>query len=309
MWLFLVEKEGYMNTVIVFLKGGLGNQMFQYAAARSIVRGKNIIFDTSFFSRNDKASEIFTPRVYELSIFKNIQSNVAGKYLLNLLYSQQLHCRILRKITFTRLEKICQKENEYIPYLRQLKTPAYLDGYFQSEKYFKHIREELLHEFKFPDLDKTNLEQLDQIHSHAEPVSIHVRRGDYLKSYNAKIHGILPLSYYKRAIEEIKSSVRKPHFFIFSTDQEWCAENFSFLGKSFTIIKPNSASDAWKDMYLMAQCKHHIVANSSFSWWGAWLSKEDGSINIAPYEWFNPAVVKFDINDFVPAKWKIAYYD
>ena len=166
----------------------------------------------------------------------------------------------------------------------------------------------MLHEFSFPALDSSDLHQLQYIEAQSNAVSVHVRRSDYLKPYVLQHHGLLPLSYYKRAIEKIEEAVKDAHYFIFSDDAAWCKTNFTFLEGRHTFIHGNNGGNAWKDMCLMSHCRHHIVANSSFSWWGAWLSQKQG-FNLAPYRWFNPDAVTFHIHDFIPATWQVVTYD
>jgi hypothetical protein len=139
-------------------------------------------------------------------------------------------------------------------------------------------------------------------------VSIHIRRGDYLKTKVLEYHGILPISYYKKAIKQLKNKYPDIHLFIFSDDIEWCKSEFSFLDGISTIIDNNIKGNTWEDMCLMTHCRHHIIANSSYSWWGAWLSTKSG-IKMAPKYWFNPTIANYDINDFVPDSWQIIDYD
>jgi hypothetical protein len=291
--------------IIVKLQGGLGNQMFQYATARGIANSnKPITLDVSFLNRNTKTSDTFTARKFELKIFKNLKYKVASNYIAKVVHSQSFGYNFLRKIIYKDLQYIKQRENEFMSDTMDSNKHLYLDGYFQSEKYFLNTRDNLLKEFEFPPLDYENKKNLVGIKSINDSVSVHVRRGDYLKSEILNYHGVTSANYYIKAIKHISSSVSNAQFFVFSDDIAWCKSLFKSENVPFTFIDSNSVKDAWKDMYLMSQCKHHIIANSSFSWWGAWLSELDG-IKIAPKKWFNSEVVKFDINDFIPATWLI----
>jgi len=138
-------------------------------------------------------------------------------------------------------------------------------------------------------------------------VSIHIRRGDYLKPPVLEYHGVLPISYYYNAIEIIRNKYKDITFYFFSDDEEFVKNNFTKIEPKIYIYD-NNGENSWKDMYLMKSCKHHIIANSSFSWWGAWLSDRDG-ITCAPKYWFNPKIAKFEISDFVPKSWHIINYD
>lgn len=130
---------------------------------------------------------------------------------------------------------------------------------------------------------------------------MHIRRGDYLKEEVKKYHGILEQKYYDSAIEHINEQYNNVHYFVFSDDENFAKEQYGHL-ENFTIVEGNT-KDAWKDMALMSFCKHHIIANSSFSWWGAWLSESKESIKIAPKNWFNSEIANFEINNIIPTNW------
>jgi hypothetical protein len=287
--------------VVVSIKGGLGNQMFQYATARGITKNGRVFIDPIFIQNNSQSSENFTARRINLYLFPNLKARLVSPLLQKALHKPSFWCNNFRRIMRFRYYK--QLENEFI----REKHPIYLDGYYQSEKYFKDVRNQLLNEFAFPKLDDALNEAMAlQIQSCNQAVSLHVRRGDYLKPGILKYHGVLPIDYYKKAIEVIETTVKAPAYFVFSDDPEWSKVNLSFLGSKAVFVDHNiSSSSAWKDMYLMTLCKHHIVANSSFSWWGAWLSKNDEGVKIAPCKWFNPEVANFQIEDFIPQTWEI----
>lgn len=296
--------------IITKLQGGLGNQMFQYAAARGIRGGKRAIaIDKSFYDENISSSDTFTARAYELNIFKNLEIRPLNTFE-KIIYKSSNKNSDYSKIFKPALKIIKQQENEYIDGIKDNWGLIYLDGYFQSEKYFFHIKSNLKHELSFAKLeDESSKVFLDNINAIDNSVCVHVRRGDYLKLEVLKYHGLLPLDYYIEAIKKVESQIDQPHFFIFSDDLAWCNENFKNLNFSFTLVNTiNKGRNSWKDMCLMSYCKHHIVANSSFSWWGAWLSNKSG-LKIAPYNWFNPAVANFNIADIIPASWHILNYD
>lgn len=287
------------------LQGGLGNQMFQYATTRALEgdQMKKIYLDLSFLYKNTIATDTFTPRNFELDIFNNIRAKKLNSLQEKALFSNKILYRLFRKVFNLEITNIRQIENEFV-FLPKTKN-IYLDGYFQSEKYFSSIRKNLLEDFTFPDLDKRNEELKKKIDT-GNSVSLHIRRGDYIKSENVlKYHGVLSLDYYKKAIALLsKEESESLEFYIFSDDPEYAKENFAFLPNK-QIIDWNTGKDSWKDMALMQACKHHIVANSSFSWWGAWLSCKDG-INIAPSNWFCESV-SFDIHDFIPYNWHLIH--
>ena len=180
----------------------------------------------------------------------------------------------------------------------------YYIGYWQSEKFFKDISDEIRKDFSFPKFtSEKNLEILKLIKSY-NSVSIHIRRGDYLQ--NRGFNGLAPLEYYQKAIEYIKNKIENPHFFIFSNDIEWCRKNLSIENSYY--IDWNRGEESYRDMQLMSLCKHNIIPNSTFSWWGAWLNKNPNKIVIAPEKWFNDCV-NIDYSNIVPETWiKIKNY-
>ncbi len=295
--------------IITKLKGGLGNQMFQYATAKGLSSSNKLVYlDTSYFTDKAILAKIQTPRKFELQLFRNIKAknlNCLQEYSLNKKYFK---AKVLKKILFPNLTTIQQIENEFIDDLNNNKGNLYLDGYFQSEKYFTKVRNELLFEFTFDKLDKNNSDMLDKINSYQNSVCVHVRRGDYLKPEIQRYHGLLPITYYFNAVNLVQEKVNYPHFFVFSDDSDWCKDNLRFPRESYTLVNGNRDDDSWKDMCLMTYCKHHIIANSSFSWWGAWLSTK-GGLKMAPKNWFNPEEANFNISDFIPETWQIIDYD
>jgi hypothetical protein len=283
---------------VIEIKGGLGNQMFQYAAARGT--GDPFLFiDIDFLARNNTSTEHFTARNYELSIFPNINAKFLKGWKRKIIKSNLIVYRFIRRIVYGRIVKVHDLINVISPL--QKNDNLFLKGYFQNEIYFQHIREILINEFTFPMLDDSNMVISRNICSTVNSVSIHVRRGDYLKPEIMRIHGVLPIEYYESAIKRIELNVDVPVYFVFSDDISWCKENLRTKGDVY-FISSNTGSDSWKDMYLMSLCKHHIIANSSFSWWGAWLSKENG-INIAPSKWFLDKEFDNMTKGIIPNKW------
>ena len=289
---------------IVKFNGGLGNQMFQYAFACTLADKFNveIQFDFSFFE-DVKTCEDVESRVFELGVF-NVECEMATEDDLS---------KINRPDFKSKFKRFLAKRfpNRYgINYIREKHTfvfdkklinrNGYLcyEGYFQNENYFKHLRGDLLRKFslKVP-FDEENQLILDKI-LETNSVSLHIRRGDYVSlDYVNKIHGVCALDYYKRAIEYITKRVNPPHFFLFSDDIDWVVENLK-MEHPFTVVDINKGK-GWLDMNLMKQCKHNIIANSSFSWWGAWLNENPQKIIIAPEKW----TARKQKCDIVPLGW------
>lgn len=178
----------------------------------------------------------------------------------------------------------------------------YFDGYWQTEKYFTHIADELRKEITpIKPLSEYSQSIRAEIQK-TNAVSLHVRRGDYITDTSANAyHSVCSMEYYQRAITYMTERIPSPHFFIFSDDYEWSVENFKFLKHPFTCVR-GSEERNYEDMRLMAQCKHHIIANSSFSWWGAWLNPSKEKQVIAPKQWFANAP-KNDTRDLLPEEW------
>lgn len=289
-------------TVIVKLQGGLGNQMFQYAAGRSLSLYKNtsLLLDLSFFERCDF-------RTYDLNPFK-IQEYIATVSDIETLLGNQRN-RILRKINKLRWifshysKRPFFLESQIRPFDKNIfNTPhhVYLDGYWQSEKYFIGISDIIRKEFslRYP-ISQKNLQYAEKINS-SMAVAIHVRRGDYVSnSHTLSVHGVSSVNYYKKAISLIRDQIANPEFFVFSDDIAWCKLNLPKL-ESCSFIEGNSVYQSQEELHLMQLCKHHIIANSTFSWWGAWLSSGDG-ITIAPANWFRS--LKVNLQDLLPNSW------
>ncbi len=163
---------------------------------------------------------------------------------------------------------------------------TYLDGYWQSYRYFENISESIKSEL-VPLLDPAARDGAisDQI-QRTEAVSVHVRRGDYVTLQSAaKVHGASPLAYYRQALQVVADKIKNPCFYVFSDDMEWVRASMDFPGP-VVFVDHNDSDSAFQDLRLMSQCRHHIVANSSFSWWGAWLNSREDKLVIAPKKWF-----------------------
>ena len=270
--------------IIVRITGGLGNQMFQYAVAKSLAIKNNDFFklDISFYPKQ-------TLRKYELNLF-NIEENIASKdEIIKLADNESIWFKVKRKLGFNpKRPNSYYAEKEIAVFdenLFEKKGDIYLDGYWQNENYFKDIKDEILKDFTLKqDISKEAKEYLNQI-KNSKSISLHVRRGDYIQNpYTNKVHGFCDLDYYKKAIKYILEKVDNPIFFIFSDDINWCKENFEFLENKIFVDKTKSAIE---DLELMKNCTHNIIANSTFSWWGAWLNEHNDKVVISPKKWFN----------------------
>ena len=178
-------------------------------------------------------------------------------------------------------------------------SEGYFLGYWQSEKYFSFIKEDIRRTYTFCVTDKRLRQYAEEIRK-VNAVSIHIRRGDYLIGNNQEIFGdICTIEYYKAAVSYMEEIVHEPKFYIFSNDMHWVRENLHFPNAKYVEESLFDRYEDWYDMYLMSVCKHNIIANSSFSWWGAWLNVNTEKIVIAPRRWFNGG----EAPDICPSEW------
>ena len=290
--------------IVVELSGGLGNQMFQYTYGVFLSEKLNcgLVIDKNFLEYYPIGSKN-TKRYFELKHF-HISSGkrLSSGYILSSLLGFKLFYHINRFLYLKRKELTILRE-EQLNDTDKLKSNYYIIGHFQSYRYFGSVREKLFKEFRFNGkFDKDNASMMGCIEI-ADSVSLHVRRGDYLRKNNLTKHGVLDVSYYQEAIEYISNRVESPHFFIFSDDLSWVKDNINFKDSNMTFVDINRGSDSFKDLILMRNCKHNIIANSSFSWWGASLNENKGKIVIAPQNWFVKDSGYLD-NELIPKEWK-----
>lgn len=278
--------------IYVRLKGGLGNQLFQYAAGRAaaIRAGKKLFLIDSFLHQKAEA----TKRDYGLSPYSH-SGELSQNY-------EILANGILRFLPVFPGVHICRERLGADPLSLQLAghKSVLLDGYWQSEKYFSDYSDVIRSDLKVnsslltQDVQSLSLSaKMNGVNS----ISIHVRRGDYLA--NKKIfekHGVLDVSYYLKAISVFKKIYESPVFFVFSDDIEWCKEQF--VGEDFFFVDASSATPAWRDVYLMSQCSNNIIANSSYSWWGAWLNPNKDKIVVYPRCWYSKSYPSIDLIPF-----------
>jgi hypothetical protein len=286
------------------LEGGLGNQLFQYAAGRALALrcGTGVLLDIRAFACRTRR---YTPRAFELQTWL-VQARVApAGELPALLFAKRLPW-MSRLVTGWRT--YVERGFGYNAAFSDLLDGTYLVGYWQSPRYFGDCAATIAAEVEpVHPLSAISTAIADQIDATAS-VAVHVRRGDYVSLPSAAtMHGALPLSYYRAAIEHVRAQVTKPRFYVFSDDPDWCRAQLP-LGVDETIfVDHNRGDDAWEDMVLMSRCRHHVIANSSFSWWGAWLAdqrlRDTQRQVIAPARWF--AGQTDGIGDRFPAHWSV----
>jgi len=278
--------------------------MFQYAAGRRLAHtlGVELKLDIAAFA-NCKL------RTYSLGNF-NIQENFASSEEVAALtvgkggFVERVLTRLLGRRAELAATYIKQKHFHFDPDILNLPDGVYLHGYWQSEKYFADIAGIIRREFTVKSPQSGRDEELAAQMASSESVSLHIRRGDYLSNPNTnRVHGVCDMDYYNHCVECLTEKVKNPHFFIFSDDPEWAHDNLK-LPYASTIIDHNGVKKDWEDLRLMTQCKHHIIANSSFSWWGAWLNSRRDKIVFAPRQWFSEEEqASRKMGDLLPAAW------
>jgi hypothetical protein len=303
-----VDVFGLLNEkhmITVRLKGGLGNQLFQYATARALAvkHGTGVAFDLSYLLKRE-ANALHTFREYELDSLgiASVEPSLAEKLAFGLvdIPVRKLLQRIVRRSISAKVYH--EKSFSYDPNI-EINTSArtYLNGHFPSERYFKSIESLLRAELQFKDRPDNSLIQRVQ---NTCSVSLHIRRGDYLSNPLAlQYHGLCPPAYYQRAVAYIASQEQHDlHIFVFSDDIAWAKQHLSFPF-SIEYVEGNTGKDSYKDMQLMSLCRHHIIANSSFSWWGAWLNPSTTKIVVAPKQWFADEAAQYQAHDIIPESW------
>ncbi|MBT8578576.1 alpha-1,2-fucosyltransferase [Polynucleobacter paneuropaeus] len=287
----------------VRLEGGLGNQLFQYAAARALAirHETDIVIDQSALSHKGKSK---TLREYELDAFNcALIPEAAKRFRFSGLAKR---CKLIYNF-LSPWKVVLEKGQNFNKCFFNAGDNSYLIGFWQSHRYFEGVADILRTELtpKFSLSPKSvNIKSIIEKSVHS--VSVHVRRGDYVSLNSAKkFHGVLSINYYKKAISKVSTQFPLATYFIFSDDIEWCKKNFP-KDQNIVYIEHNPPSEAWQDLMLMSYCQHHIIANSSFSWWGAWLGQDVNrdlkKIVIYPTNWFMNQSVIYE--DRFPANWQ-----
>jgi len=288
--------------IISRIIGGLGNQMFQYAAGRALASKHNVtlMLDVSGFKGYDLHQGFELQRVFSCPVEFAAETDVRS--ILGWQASPAVR-RILMRPKFAALRRkgfISEPHLHYWEGISRAPKDAYLMGYWQSEKYFSEIAATIRADFTFrPPLDARN-EAMAAEMSGVNSVSLHIRRGDYVTNPRAlATHGLCSLEYYRGAINYIADRVEAPNFFVFSDDIPWAREHLP-MNFPCQFIGHNQGAQSFIDMQLMSLCKHHIIANSSFSWWGAWLNPGARKIVVAPQAWFANGTTT---DDLIPEGW------
>jgi len=283
--------------IITRLQGGLGNQMFQYAAGLRLATARRTALkvDLSLLDARDGR----TPRSHALGCFGLSAPLASPEEAEALLAKRPIAARISHR--FDRRAAARERHFHYDPEVARLPDDTCLEGYWQSERYFADAAAAVRREFTFASQPSARNAELAREIAARNAVSVHVRRGDYASDpATHAAHGLCPLDYYHRAAAYVAERVRDPFFVIFSDEPAWTRAHLD-LGPGALVVDHNGASDAAEDLRLMSRCRHHVIANSTFSWWGAWLNPDPKKIVIAPTRWF--ADRTRDTRDLLPGGW------
>lgn len=282
--------------VYTSIYGGLGNQMFQYAIAKSIAVHQKTKFkmDVHKIGNNPLKNLSLSKFCVELNIAEGVE---VEKYHNNK-YLDFIFSKLNKKGCYFGGKYFEKKEFTFDKNVFNTKQ-VYLQGYWQSYKYFESIRDELLIDFTLKNkLNNENKSVLNQIEI-SNSVSIHLRRGDYFTNKkNRKLYDVIDKNYYQNAVNYMSSNIDAPHFFIFSDDIAWAKNKFDMDNATFVSV--NSTSNFECDLVLMSKCKHNIIANSTFSWWAAWLNDFSKKKVVCSKRWIS---TQKNLDDLYPEKW------
>lgn len=303
-----MQSDKELPKVIISLSGGLGNQLFQYAMGRalSLRNGLPLVLDLTWFDYvKNLDSSVATLRKYALEPFElNVITQSSG---------------LLKPKIPKFLRRIVSRLQRYIPHIQKnhkvytergfafdegaysLQNPVRLDGYWQSPRYFEDCADLIRSELGKPrSVSVATKEMLERIRG-VDAICLHIRRGDYISNKSAaSMHGLCGLEYYLTGLEQVCDGLVNPHCFIFSDDPIWVKENMQ-LSVPMTIVDINGPDAAHEDLWLMSACKRFVIANSSLSWWGAWLSEHMDKVIVAPRQWFLTDGINTD--DLIPKDW------
>jgi hypothetical protein len=287
--------------IIVKLIGGLGNQLFQYATAKALAHrhGVEVKVDSSFLNQNSNGQ--YTQRNYELGVFTaDIKIATETETKIFLKYNNSKWLRVLQRSIPDLFDNLYLAESDlsYFKNFDYLPNNTYLDGFWQNQTYFLNIRSIILNDLQVRLHPSEEIKEIQNKIESTNSISIHVRRGDYVTLPIAdNYHGTPDLTYYESAINFMTDKVGDHSVYVFSDDIGWCKKNLRLVQPTYFV--EHKEADCW-DLFLMSKCQHNIIANSSFSWWAAWLNQHANKVVIAPSKWFTNPLIKHSI---IPTDW------
>lgn len=264
--------------VIIRIQGGLGNQLFQYALYKRFKEmGYKVKADVTAYQNGKEERRLELDKL-------GIKLEKADKKELHYYYAgNEIWPDKILRYTFGRKKYIKEKSYDFNPEILKL-TNVYLNGYWQSEKYFDIVGSKIRSDIIFQDISTGMIESREMQILGQNSVSVHVRMGDYL--HHSDMYGnICTQEYYNKAFSYIQEHIKEPVFYVFSDEPE--KAKILLKGYNYYMVTENTGDASYKDMYLMSKCKHHIIANSTFSWWGAWLGEKPNQIVLSPSKWNN----------------------
>ena len=289
-----------MSIVVSRITSGLGNQLFQYALARSLAVQNNasLYFDLSYYNQTYATDTVRLFKLHNFAIDYRVLSTSPYQYVSKA--TKLLPNRTLKPL----VEFVAEKQFHFSPdVFRATARFVTLEGFWQSERYFGRHSDVIRRELTFRRQTGPTFERYKYEIEHTEhPVSLHIRRGDYVNHPEfSQSFGFVGLDYYQKAVAFLTERLPTARFFIFSDDADWVKQNL-MIANPHTFVT-NTGTDAdLDDLQLMSRCQHHIIANSSFSWWGAWLNADRQKIVIAPKQWFRNKP-DWNTTDLIPSNW------
>lgn len=285
--------------VVVYIAAGLANKMFQYAFSRGLMsHGLDVFLDQTSFQPEWSFEDIALEEV-----FPNIEIKNAPNNMFSLAYKKDLLSRIYRRMSafFPNNRYLMERPFIYDELIYKKATSnCIFCGLWQTELYFNFCEKDVRRNFVFtPFQDDQNI-QLAEKMKNENSVAIHIRKGaDYLK--RNIWDGTCSVEYYNQAINYLKEHVSNPVFYLFTDNPKWVEENLKDIDYKLVDWNPVSGKQSYRDMQLMSYAKHNIIANSTYSWWGAWLNNNPQKIVVAPKIWFNPKIEK--VPYIIPERW------
>ncbi len=288
------------NSVTVLLKGGLGNQLFQFATARAFALRNGIdrpTLDLGWFN-NAQSSSRTTKRNFELGFLDTASYRIASESMLR---RKKFPYRYWKSKQIHGVRQFTEPSLSFHPQILRMGGPLEMDGYFQSEKYFRDFSDSIRADFAFKSgqVSKKIREAYSEM-AMRKSLAIHVRRGDYVTNRSAnQFHGTLDVDYYERSIRRMLEKTEFDRVYVFSDDPAWVSNQPVF--KQFQCVEP-SPQRSIDDLWLMSACHSFIIANSSFSWWGAWLGSAPDKKISYPWPWFlDTSIGELDL---IPSTWE-----
>lgn len=279
--------------------GGLGNQIFRYCLLLTL---RNNGFKVSFLKNRFRTLSV---KDEIENVFEDIKmSDCKTIFIINIFYTVLRFFPKKLRIFLLRIFHVYEiRENGWFKYDKKVFNFEHYNqifiGTWQSEKYFISVKNDIQGVFQFNEEKLSDLTiEISKKIKNEESVSIHIRRGDYLHdSYKDEFANVCTIDYYLKSINYIKSKVSDPVFYVFSDDINWV--KIQFKNENMIFVDFNMKINSWQDMYLMSLCKHNIIANSTFSWWGAYLNANVEKIVVAPQKWIH----SLEKDDIIPSDW------